>query len=207
MPRERLSAKARDTTWSPRRNTEVCLTRRWREMDSNHRSAVTCELCWRGLSLLPARERERFSLALSAPRTTPSSRAGVRFEQVVACCAARRLPPSGGTTHIYLLLVVLSPCSLSGGLAFHRVPSDELVPDLLVVHKTLLDGGPLDQRIHRVAHKLGTDDINHTDIAGVRIWAVGVERTSVIPVFELVEQVAHANHHAALDEAHLPAIP
>ena len=33
----------------------------WREMDSNHRPPVTCELCWRGLSLLPARERERFS--------------------------------------------------------------------------------------------------------------------------------------------------
>ena len=61
--------------------------------------------------------------ALLYPRLEPLRRArlGRRFEQVVACCAARRLPPSGGTTHIYLLLVVLSPCSLSGGLAFHRV--------------------------------------------------------------------------------------
>ena len=60
---------------------------------------VTCELCWRGLSLLPARERERFSLAFSAPRTTPSSRAGARFEQVVACCAR------GGFRHLAVQLI------------------------------------------------------------------------------------------------------
>jgi hypothetical protein len=78
------------------------LTRRRREMDSNHRSPVTCELCRRGLPPLPARERERFSAISSARRPIPSSRAGARFEQVVACCAARRLPPAGGTTHIYL---------------------------------------------------------------------------------------------------------
>ena len=36
-------------------------------MDSNHRSPVTCELCRRGLPLLPARERERFSAISSAP--------------------------------------------------------------------------------------------------------------------------------------------
>ena len=49
---------------------------------------VTCELCWRGLPLLPARERERFRAISSARRTTPPSRAGARFEQVVACGAA-----------------------------------------------------------------------------------------------------------------------
>src|SRR5215468_11139756 len=38
----------------------------------------------------------------SAARTTPSSRAGARFEQVAVCDAARPLPPAGGTTHIYL---------------------------------------------------------------------------------------------------------
>ena len=36
--RYRRRASARDTTWSPRRNTEVRLTRRWRELDSNRRS-------------------------------------------------------------------------------------------------------------------------------------------------------------------------
>ena len=36
--RYRRRASARDTTWSPRRNTEVRLTRCWREPDSNHRS-------------------------------------------------------------------------------------------------------------------------------------------------------------------------
>ena len=30
----------------------VCTTHRWREMDSNHRSPVTCALCRRGLPLL-----------------------------------------------------------------------------------------------------------------------------------------------------------
>ena len=39
------------------RGTESLLTHCWREMDSNHRSPVTCELCWRGPPLLPARER------------------------------------------------------------------------------------------------------------------------------------------------------
>jgi hypothetical protein len=63
---------------------------------------VTCELCWRGLPLLPARERERFSAISSARRTTPPSRAGVRFEQVVACDAARPLLLLDGTVHIYL---------------------------------------------------------------------------------------------------------
>src|SRR6516225_9237318 len=43
-----------------------------------------------------------FSPCSSAPRTTPSSQAGARFEQVVACWAARRLSPAGGTTHIDL---------------------------------------------------------------------------------------------------------
>src|SRR5262249_6914681 len=38
----------------------------------------------------------------SAARTTPSTRAGARFEQVAVCDAARPLPPAGGTTHIYL---------------------------------------------------------------------------------------------------------
>jgi len=74
-------------------------THRWREMDSNHRSPVTCELCWRGLSLLPARERERFSLALSAPRTTPSSRAGVRLSRL--WLAALR----GGFRHLAVQLI------------------------------------------------------------------------------------------------------
>ena len=42
---------------------------------------------------ISAREAPWFSLSSSAPRptrTTPSSRAGARFEQVVACCAPRR---------------------------------------------------------------------------------------------------------------------
>ena len=49
-------------------------------------------------------------LSSSAPRTTPSSQAGARFERVVACCAARRLRRTGGTTQIY-------PRSPSAGLA------------------------------------------------------------------------------------------
>ena len=40
--RYRRRASARDTTWSPRRNTEVRLTRCWREPDSNHWSR-SCE--------------------------------------------------------------------------------------------------------------------------------------------------------------------
>jgi hypothetical protein len=51
---------------------------------------------------ISAREPPWFSLSSSAPRTTPLSRAGARFEQVVACGAARQLPPAGGSTHIYL---------------------------------------------------------------------------------------------------------
>src|SRR5215468_1354159 len=69
---------------------EVAMPRR--PPHSVYRSPVTCELCWRGPPLVPA--RERFNLASSALRTTPSSRAGARFEQVVPC-AARRLPPAG----------------------------------------------------------------------------------------------------------------
>ena len=41
----------------------------------------------------------------------------------------------------------------------------------------------------------------------MRVGAVGVERSSMIAVFELVEQVAPADHHAAIDKAHLPVIP
>jgi hypothetical protein len=40
-------------------------------MDSNHRSPVTCELCWRGPPLLAARERERFSAIYSAQLAIP----------------------------------------------------------------------------------------------------------------------------------------
>src|SRR5437879_8767749 len=43
-----------------------------------------------------------FSPSSSAPRTTPSSRAGASAEWVAVCGAARRLPPAGGTTQIYL---------------------------------------------------------------------------------------------------------
>src|SRR6516162_2738637 len=49
-----------------------------------------------------ARSALRFSPISPARRAIPSSQAGVRFEQIVACCAARRLPPVDGTTHIYL---------------------------------------------------------------------------------------------------------
>ena len=41
--RYRRRASARDTTWSPRRNTEVRLTRRWRKADSNRWSPATCD--------------------------------------------------------------------------------------------------------------------------------------------------------------------
>lgn len=43
-----------------------------------------------------------FSLSSPALRATPSSPAGARFEQVVACCAGRRLRRTGGKTQIYL---------------------------------------------------------------------------------------------------------
>ena len=49
-----------------------------------------------------AKSALRFSPISPARRAIPSSRAGARFEQVVACWAARRLSPADGTTHIYL---------------------------------------------------------------------------------------------------------
>jgi hypothetical protein len=45
---------------------------------------------------ISAREPAWFSLSSAAPRTTPPSRAGARFEQVVACCTGRRLLLAGG---------------------------------------------------------------------------------------------------------------
>ena len=54
---------------------------------------VTCELCWRGLPLLPARERERLSAISPARRAIPSSLAAIRFGRVAVCDAAR---PSHG---------------------------------------------------------------------------------------------------------------
>src|SRR6516162_10943421 len=63
---------------------------------------VTCELCWRGLPLLPARERERLSAISPARRAIPSSLAAIRFGRVAVCDAARPLLLPGGTVHIYL---------------------------------------------------------------------------------------------------------
>src|SRR5258708_29110825 len=75
------------------------------------------------------------------------------------------------------------PRKVRGGYLFN-----DLVPNLSVVSKALLDGGPLDHRIRGIAHEVGTDDIDNADIAIMRIGAVGVERASMITVLELVEQ-------------------
>src|SRR6516162_5298769 len=74
-------------------NPEVSLSRRLPAVCSGYRG----------------QEPPWFSLAYSAPRTTPPSQAGARFEQVVACWAARRLSPAGGTTHIYLRPALAQP--------------------------------------------------------------------------------------------------
>ena len=63
---------------------------------------AACRSCLRGGG-------SGLSAISSAPRTTPSSQAGARFEHVVACCAARRLPPAGGITHIYLRPALAQP--------------------------------------------------------------------------------------------------
>jgi hypothetical protein len=71
-------------------------------MDSNHRSAVTRELCWRFPPLLPVRERERFSAISSAQPAIPCSRSPMWFGWVAVYRAARRPLRCGGTTRIYL---------------------------------------------------------------------------------------------------------
>jgi hypothetical protein len=57
------------------RRNGLLLTHRWREMDSNHRSQVTCKLCWSGPPLLPAREREQRGVSNGKQR---GSRAGAQ---------------------------------------------------------------------------------------------------------------------------------
>ena len=91
-------------------------TLRWREMDSNHRSPVTCELCRRGLPLLPARERERFSAISSARRPIPSSQAAIRFGRVAVCGAARPLLLLGCKTK--LAKVVRGAAATASGWTF-----------------------------------------------------------------------------------------
>ena len=81
------------TTGVVLRGTESLLTHRWREMDSNPRSPGHSKLCCRAPRSLLRRAGggEVGTVVQLVRRTTPSSRAGARFEQVVACWAARRL--------------------------------------------------------------------------------------------------------------------
>src|SRR5215472_6978466 len=58
---------------------------------------------------ISARGPPWFSLSFPAPRANPSSRAGARYEQVVACCAAQRLRRTDGKTQIYLRLLSARP--------------------------------------------------------------------------------------------------
>ena len=70
----------------------------WASTDRNRKS-LSRAASQRYAQVISAREAPWFSLSSSAPRptrTTPSSRAGARIEQAVACCAVRRpLLPRG----------------------------------------------------------------------------------------------------------------
>src|ERR1700730_5209217 len=107
------------------------------------------------------------------------------------------LPVKTGNTAFAMALCLLSR------------PLNEHIPDLPVVDKALLQRGSLDHplRVRGIAREVGTDDIDDADIAIMHIGAVGIECAPMIAVLELVEQVAPADHHAAIDEVHPPAIP